>query len=607
MPAGLASDRPPDDTARMDFDDLPGTEPGLVLAQANHGAEWRMFRRPAGIVRADRLADAGAAWDEAAAACDKGYYAAGFIAYDATPAFDPAMEAHPPTTEGPLVWFALYTSYSVVDAPRRFRNPFRIELPDWTASMSAAEHEAAVVRIRECIAQGEVYQVNLTHRLTAPAPDDPLALFWALYRNQRGRHGVYADTGDTIVASASPELLLELAGDQIVTRPMKGTAPRAPDAEEDEARAAALRSSPKERAENVMIVDMARHDFGRIALTGSVETTALCEIERYPSVWQMVSTVRARTRAPLRDIVRAVVPAASITGAPKIQATRVIARVESGPRGVYTGCAGWMAPGRRAEFNVAIRTVHIDRRSNLASFGTGGGIVWDSTPAAEFDEGRTKALVLVDDAAPFDLIETCLWSPRRGVHRLALHRERLIRSAGYFNIPLDDAAVWESVASSARTWPPVPHRVRLLVNETGNPRIEAVPFDCRARRRPWRIAVSARPVDSSDRFLRHKTTRRETYDAALAAHPGFDDVILRNERGEITESCRANIVARIDGRWLTPAATCGLLRGVMRESLLRRGILHEAILAADALARADRVLLINSLRGWIPATIVNLP
>lgn len=571
--------------------------PPAALMQGGSGTAWLRFAAPLRVVRADAVGGVMPALVDIDAANAAGLWAAGFIAYDAAPAFDAALAVHPDAA-GPLLWFGIFA------APQRMPPgwvppPAATPCPDWRPSVTAAAHAAAVEDIRGCIARGETYQVNLTHRLRAAAPDDAFALFATMANAQRGRHMAWVDTGGIVLASASPELFFALDGTTIVSRPMKGTAPRGPDADSDRRRAARLAASAKNRAENLMIVDMVRNDLGRVAIPGSVRVPRLYDVERYPTVWQMTSTVAAATRAPLPEIFRALFPAASITGAPKVQATRIIARLEDSPRGVYTGCIGWTGPDRRAEFNVAIRTVRIDRAARRAEYGTGGGIVWDSSPESELAECRTKTLVLFERAAPFSLLETLLWRPRTGYRLLRLHLARLAASADYFDIRIDPAAVRGALHAAAAGWPPRAHRVRLLVDGDGTPRIEAAPFDPRAERRPWRIALATDPVDSAGRFLRHKTTHRAVYDRARAAHPDFDDVLLWNERGEITETTVANIALRIRGAWITPAADCGLLRGTMREWLLRRGAIREGILHRNDLRIATEVRLLNSVRGWI--------
>ena len=384
----------------------PGTvalQDGAALAASR--PPWLVLRRPAGVVEARAAGDVAAALGEVRAQVARGRIAAGFLAYEAAPAFDPALRVRP-AGPGPLLWFGLYDAASVErrrGLPRLPAGPF--VCGPWAPEVAAPAYAAAVARVRELIADGWTYQVNLSQRLRAPWRGDPWALFAQLCRRQRARHAAFAHAGGHVVCSASPELFFALDGDRVVSRPMKGTAPRgalgaASPAAADLAVAEALRRSEKDRAENVMIVDMVRNDLGRVARVGSVRAERLFEVEGYPTVWQMVSTVTAETAADPGEILAALFPCASITGAPKVSAMRAIADLETSPRGVYTGCLGYWAPGRRAAFNVAIRTVEIDHAAGRAAYGTGGGVVWDSTPAGEAAETLWKAAVLPSFRAP---------------------------------------------------------------------------------------------------------------------------------------------------------------------------------------------------------------
>lgn len=402
----------------------PGTvvlQDGAALAGAR--PPWLVLRRPAGVVEARAAGDVTAALAEVRAQVARGRVAAGFLAYEAAPAFDPALRVRP-AGSGPLLWFGLYDAAAVErrrGLPRLPAGPFACG--PWTPEVAAGNYAAAVARVRELIADGWTYQVNLSQRLRAPWGGDPWALFARLCRRQRARHAAFAHAGAHVVCSASPELFFALDSERVVTRPMKGTAPRgardtagqrrpgasgsaagdraADDlAAADLAAAEALRRSEKDRAENVMIVDMVRNDLGRVARFGTVRAERLFEVEGYPTVWQMVSTVAAETVADPGEILAALFPCASITGAPKVSAMRAIADLETSPRGVYTGCIGYWAPGRRAAFNVAIRTVEVDLAAGQAAYGTGGGVVWDSTPAGEAAEILWKAAVLPGFRAP---------------------------------------------------------------------------------------------------------------------------------------------------------------------------------------------------------------
>ena len=365
--------------------------------------------------------------------------------------------------------------------------------------------------------------------------------------------------------------------------------------------AADLEHSAKNRAENVMIVDMVRNDLGRIAETGSVQVSRLCEVERYTTVWQMTSTVSTCTRASHTEILSALFPCASITGAPKVRTTEIIAELEQAPRGAYTGAIGYFAPHRRAQFNIAIRTMQVETATGNLEYGIGGGIVWDSTAESEYDEALTKALVLTARWPDFRLLETLLWRPGKGYFLLHEHLRRLQQSAEYFGFRVEMDAVQARLEGES-PHEPVPHRVRLLVEEDGEIEIQASPLPT-APAYPWRVTFAPAPINPADPFLYHKTTHRDLYEITRAACQDYDDVLLWNPRGELTESTVANLTACIDGQWLTPPVSCGLLPGVYRDHLLKCDKLTEAVITRAMLAEATAIALVNSVRGWIPAVL----
>ena len=578
-----------------------------LLHDAAHG-QWLLFEKPEKTFSAHHPSEVIPVLREVAAAAENGLFAAGFVAYEAAQAFDPAFPARQPPSGLPLAWFGLYHAPVVAtlpDAP-----PATPPLP-WRPDITRDRYNTALARIRDYIAAGDTYQVNYTLRLNATLPTSPWHLFLQLQHAQQAPFGAFINTGPDLLCSASPELHFSLDGSRITCRPMKGTRPRGRWPAEDAATREALRASPKDRAENVMIVDMVRNDLGRIARPGSVITSSLFDIERFPTVWQMTSTVHADTTAPLPDIFRALFPCASVTGAPKIRAMQIIDELEPSPRGIYTGSIGFVAPNRRAQFNVAIRTAHVHPADGSAGYGTGGGIVWDSTTDDEYAECLAKAAILSEPAHPFRLLETLRGEPEEGYLFQARHLRRLTASAAYFSFTLDVDLVRRRLADAALRFPPNPQRVRLLVARDGAVDIESSDAEGSFHSSPdpsapsWQLALAANPIPSSNRFLFHKTTRREVYDAARRERPGADDVILWNERGEVTESTIANVVVRFGEEWLTPPISCGLLAGVFREELLERGVLREQVLTPDDLAKADAVWLINSVRGWIPARFSN--
>ncbi|MDO8795533.1 MAG: chorismate-binding protein, partial [Vicinamibacterales bacterium] len=394
-------------------------------------------------------------------------------------------------------------------------------------------------------------------------------------------------------------------GDHIVTRPMKGTAPRGRWPAEDAARATGLIHSPKDRAENVMIVDLMRNDLGRLARPGTVAVTSLFDAERYPAQWQMTSTVEARLRdgVGLVEIFRALFPSGSVTGAPKVRSMGILREVESSPRGAYCGAIGLIEPGGRAQFSVTIRTVTVDRTTATAEFGVGSGIVWDSEAGSEYDECRVKAAILTASPPSFELLESLRWKPDTGCRLLVRHVARMAASAAYFGRPWDEAAARAALerATAGLTGPAAkPAKVRLLLNEAGAFRCEVQPLGLIPT--PFRVALAAAPVSSQDIFLFHKTTRRDVYAAAEASHPGVDAVILWNEHGEVTEATRFNVVAEIDGERVTPPLDCGLLAGVMRAELLDSRAITERRITIDELRAAPRLWVVNAVRGWVEAS-----
>jgi para-aminobenzoate synthetase/4-amino-4-deoxychorismate lyase len=584
----------------------PGASTAVSAARAATGvrvvvrdpgaSRWLWFESPRRMLVArtpdevvPMLRDAGRAVE------GEGLHMAGFVSYEAAPAFDAHLAVRPDGAF-PLLWFGLF------DPPRELAELPRDESHAldgvaWQPSIGPERYRAVFSALRRYIRDGDTYQVNFTHRLRARIEADPWAAFLALLGGDAPPpFAAFVDTGEWALASASPELFFRLDAATIESRPMKGTAARGLWPEDDARRAAALRASHKDRAENVMIVDMVRNDLGRVARTGSVAVPALFTVERYPTVWQMTSTVRARTQAPLEGIFGGLFPPASIVGVPKRRAMEIISELEDGPRRAYTGAIGYAAPGRRAQFNVAIRTVVIERATRQAEYGVGGGIVWDSDCEAELEECRIKARVLRVRRPPFELLETLLWTPGEGYALLSYHLDRLARSADYFGFAQSPARVTAELERVASRLPAVAHRVRLLADSGGGVRCEALAIGAGPHRFSD-VALAAEPVDRGDVFLYHKTTQRAAYDRALRAAPGFDDVLLYNEAGEVTETTLANVAIEKDGVLLTPPVRCGLLAGTYRAWMLDERRLLEQVLSIDEVLGSDAVYLMNSVRG----------
>lgn len=578
--------------------DHRGGDRGERSALVQIDGAWHALRRPARELVARAPCEVAPLLAAVEAEADAGRYVAGFVAYEAGAAF--GLCCHDPGPGVPLAHFVAFDACEPFDLAEVV--PAAVPgAADWTPGMDAPAHAHALGRIRAHLAAGDTYQVNLTFPLSGPFDGDPRALFASLARAQRSPYATYLDFDRFAVACASPELFFARDGETVTMRPMKGTAARGRTLVEDRARRAALRRSPKERAENLMIVDMVRNDLGRVAHTGSVAVPELFRVERFPTIHQMTSTVTARTSATLPELFAATFPCASVTGAPKVRTMQLIREIEGGPRGVYTGAAGYVAPGGRAQFAVAIRTLVADRAAGRATYSVGSGIVWDSRPEREYAECLAKAAILTAAPQPFSLLETLRWDPRAGYALLDRHMARLAASARYFAIPLDRARVRRALVGCARGGAPL--RVRLLVDEAGAPSVEAAPVAPPAPG-PVRIGLGRAPVDPRDPFLSHKTTRRETHEAAAASRPDCDQAILWAAGGYVTETTIANIALLRDGRWVTPPVREGLLAGTARAALLADGTLTEGRIWVDELRPEAELAVFNSVSGWRDAVFV---
>ena len=470
------------------------------------------------------------------------------------------------------------------------------------AGLDGEQHRRCVEQIRRWIADGDCYQINLTFPLAGRLYGHPLALYSRLRERQPVRYGAYLSVPEKTVLSFSPELFFERRGDRVLARPMKGTAPRGATPAADEANRRALLASDKERAENIMIVDLLRNDLGRLAAPGKVRVDSLCDAEAYPSLWQVVSTVSAELPgATLFDLFRALFPCGSITGAPKIRAMQRINELEAVPRGLYTGALGWLAPGGDCRFNVAIRTLEVlaDRRVRL---GVGSGIVIDAVAEAEYAECLLKASFLTGFDPGFELIET-LRLEQGSYPLLALHLQRLQSSARALGFACDLPAIAAALAERAPPLATGLGRVRLTLAHDGRYAISLAPLVDDPG--PWSVVLADERLDDNDYLLRHKTSARSRYQRALAAlaeDPGVFDAIFLNTRGEVCEGARSNVFVERGGVLLTPPLGCGLLPGVMRRHLLESGRAVEAILRVEDLL-CSPIYLANALRGLIPVTL----
>ena len=593
-------------TALLDFADPHATEAGAADA-SGAGRIRCAFGSPVQVLVAHALEEVRGVVEAAHAAALAGHWCVGYLAFEAAPAFDAAFTVRGAGAQ-PLAWFAVYDAALPWPEP-----PAADATVDWQALLPRADFDMALARIHEAIGAGDLYQVNYTaqmHGVLGGVPGEGAgasgpALFAALQRAQPGGYAAYLDTGAPgQILSVSPELFFDWRDGGLLARPMKGTAARGTTPQDDAQRAADLRASPKERAENVMIVDLLRNDMSRVALPHSVQVQRLFHTQALPSVWQMTTDVLARTRpdCTLWEVLAALFPCGSVTGAPKVQAMRMIHALESEARGVYCGALGVLRPGGSATFNVPIRTVTLradSAGSVQARCGIGSGITFDAQPQGEWQEWQHKQAFVQRASSPFDLLETLRLqdgiTPQRDAH---LARMRL--AAAHFGMPWDAARVHAALDALAQKHPAGSWRVRLMLDARGQPRCEA--FALPADPPQVRLQLADRPfAQAHSEFTRFKTTRRAHYDAFTPTDPTVFDTILWNEDGYVTECTRGNIAVLRGGVWTTPPASCGLLAGVGRARYLAEGRIAEGLLRVEDLAHIQGLAFINSLRGWVDA------
>ncbi len=580
-----------------------------------------LFRRPLRVIRCDRPEELSRRFDQLESALDEGLQLAGFFSYEVGYLLEERLRGLLPADRPwPLFWFGVFPRAEALrrtEVDRLWRRLTRGrtgKLGPLSPTLTAECYGRGVERIHEALAAGDVYQVNYTFQLTGRAEGDPRVIHARLRKSQPVSHGAFIAAPDFLISSHSPELFLRKRGAELVAKPMKGTMPRGRTLEEDDEFRARLGRDAKSQAENLMIVDLLRNDLSRIARTGSVRVERLFEVETYPGVLQMTSTIRAVVDVDiqLRPLLEAVFPCGSVTGAPKIRAMEMIRGIEDGPRGVYCGAIGAITPARDLTFNVPIRTLTMTPVGTVA-FGTGSGVVADSDAEGEYAEALLKADFLRGDTLLPDLIETLRWEDAPGFWLLEKHLERLRRSALYFNYPCDPEEVaFRLGAYAERLDPRCPWRVRLLLDSTGRLSLSSRPLSVRSPGgAPAPVAFASQPTASGDRFLYHKTTRRRLYDLTLrrALARGHWDVLFLNERGEVTEGARSSVFVEKKGELVTPPLASGLLPGTFRAHLLTSGDrrVREQVLYPRDLRRARRLYLGNSLHGLIPVRLTEPP
>lgn len=584
-------------------------------ARSQGASPARRYRDPVDVVEARRGEEVLPALERLGELHAAGHHLAGWMAYEAGLALEDRLAPLADSrtgAAGPLLWFGAFAGYEEIAAA---------DVPAWLAAhaegraaigpldpaLSPGGYQRAFAAVQGRIEAGDIYQANLTFPLAGAFHGDPLALYAAIRDAAGAGYGGLIHDGAQWLASFSPELFVALRDRQAMVKPMKGTRPRGRDSAEDAALAQELAESEKDRAENLMIVDLLRNDLSRVADPGTVRVERPFAVESYPTVHQMTTTVRAALRdgyGPL-DLVRALFPCGSITGAPKIRAMELIDRFERDARGPYCGAIGRIDPSGDAAFNVAIRTLRLTPGENgrgSAVLGVGSAVVADSEWLAEWREGLVKGGFARGMAGGFDLIETMAFSPEEGIPLLELHLERLKASASDLGFSFDRHAVRNAIQALCFEIE-APSKVRLVVARSGAHALEIAPMPD-AFAGPVTCAVLRLPVDSGDWRLRHKTSDRHFYTAALnaAKGAGAQEALLLRDDGLVTEGSFTSLFVERDGRLLTPPARLGLLPGVLRRSLIEAGRAEEAELTLDDLSGG--FLIGNALRGLMPARLM---
>ena len=569
------------------------------------GAKPRLYQRPAEIVDAHVLDEVVPALEKIRAGLQAGKHAAGYLAYEAAHAFDPKLRASARQAQGALLCFGLFEGFETPALANLLPSPEGAYVGRPVPRMSREQYGIAVEKVREHLFAGDFYQANLTFGCEVAVAGDPLAVYARLRRSSRaGWGGVMAHDGATII-SLSPEQFFTISDGVIEARPMKGTASRRPDPSDDRDEAKALAADEKQRAENLMIVDLMRNDLARVSVAGSVEVPELFAVETYPTLHQMVSRIRSRLRVECDavDVIGTIFPCGSVTGAPKVAAIEALTRLEPEPRGAYTGSMGWIEPHRHgdagnAAFNVLIRTLEWHSGSTKARLGLGSGLVVDSEPSNEWAECLLKGDFVRREAQDFDLIETMGFDPSEGIVELDRHLDRMRNSADDLGFQFDRHAARNEL-QAATFGRKQRAMVRLLLSRSGAMAIQLKTYED-PNEVPVRVAVRPLPVEPSDFRLRYKTTDRRFLDLTRQQAGEFETVFVDPD-GQLTEGSRTSLFVEREGKLLTPPLSRGLMPGILRAKLIEEGSAEEAELRPADLEGGFYVG--NIVRGLIPAKL----
>lgn len=532
-----------------------------------------------------------------------GYYAAGYLSYEAAPAFNPSYQAHE-QHELPLLWFGIFRE--PIEISDDYWQEHSFSISEWQPNIAFTEYTDHVHKIKEYIHRHVTEQVNYTVRLTSKFSGDTFSFFKQLAKTQAANYHAYLNIEPYSILSVSPELFFHIKDQHITTRPMKGTIHRGKTYEEDLMLAKWLQSSDKNRQENKLITNLMIEELSNIAEPNTIKVENQFSLEKYPTLYQMTSTIKARLSAniDLIDVFQALFPNGSITGIPKQNTMKLIKQLEHQPREVFSGAIGYITPAEEAIFNVPIRTVIVNNKTEQAVYGVGGAITKQSNAKEEFQEIMTKAKLLTTPWPTFKLLET--FGLIDGKYLVfENHLNRLKQSARYFNYPINEDKIRKALIETAKQYARHKWKVRLLLDEKGQFSISTEEIE----QQPTEIivALADHPIDKNNIFHYHKTTYRNMYEQVGSKNTRNDisDWILWNENREVTEFTQGNIVIKMNGKLFTPPVACGLLPGTFREELIKKKIINEQNISIDDLHRCEQIWFINSVREWIPVKIVD--
>ncbi len=585
------------------FLDLGSSREGEAVLRCDHpthGPGWLLFDAPTEIICARSIEDVKPMLAEVERKVEEGRHSVGFLSYEASGAFEPKIVTRAPGVT-PLGWFALYSeppSFWRELAPQGQQVP----LSDLKPELGFDYYGVAFNRVKEELAAGTTYQVNLTFRTTFELKDSAYSFFASRCGVNPPPFAAFIHGGDWEITSFSPELFFEREGTRVSMKPMKGTAPISGDKASTLATAVRLANDTKTIAENLMIVDMVRNDLGRVAQTGTVSTSDLMKVERHGNILQVTSGVSADVPCSTADLLSSIFPPASVTGAPKISTCAHIEALEVSPRGIYCGAIGFLSPGSRARFSVAIRTAMV--QGGCGEYGVGSGLVWDSEVRSEYEECLLKTDVLCARATPWRLLEAIHADSLSSPTILDAHFARLSRSAAHFGVPLDLDALRLSLCNLSGGLTKGDLRgpkVRVAVNRDGS--FELSVGSTEIGKQTLSAVLARSPICIGDPNLRHKTSSRSQYEFHLDQAPDFDEVLLFNLNGNVTEFCRGNVIARLDGRLVSPAPECGCLAGVGVGQMVARGEVEFGTISVERVMLAADVYFVNAVTGMIPVKL----